>query len=72
MNNYHYSEVTNTVDLYTESGILDFCTTVNSLNCRHFGAGLCSFFFWSVLYSGGRVISSPICVVITAIMLFYN
>ena len=44
--------------------------TVNSPNCGHFGTQASVLYLESVLYSGGGVISSPICVVITVIMLF--
>ena len=44
--------------------------TVNSLNCGHFGAQASVLYIESVLYSSVRVISSPICAVITVIMLF--
>ena len=45
-------------------------TTVNSPNSGHFGAQASVLYLESVLYLGGAVISSPICVVITVIMLF--
>ena len=46
--------------------------TVNSPNCGHFGtqASIAVLYSESVLYLGVRVISSPICVVNTVIMLF--
>ena len=44
--------------------------TVNSPNCGHFGTQASVLYSESVLYSGVRVISSPIHVVITVIMLF--
>ena len=51
--------------------LLDMCT-VNSPNCGHFGtqASIAVLYSKSVLYLGVRVISSPICVVNTVIMLF--
>ena len=44
--------------------------TVNSLNCGYFGTQASVVYSESVLYSGVRVISSPIHVVITVIMSF--
>ena len=50
--------------------VLFFLDTVNSPNCRHFGTQASVLCSESVLYSGVRIIPSPICVVITVIMLF--
>ena len=45
-------------------------TTVNSPNCGHFGTQASVLYSESVPYSGVRVISSPIHVVIRVLMLF--
>ena len=50
--------------------ILELKYTVNSPNCGHFGTQASVLYSESVLYSGVRVISSPIHVVITVIMLY--
>ena len=64
----------NLLDIDCFSHMLDHVgehnNTVNSPNCRQFGTQASVLYSESVPYSGVRVISSPIHVVITVIMLF--
>ena len=46
-----------------------YSSTVNTLNCRHFGTQASVLYLESALYSGFRIISYLICAVITVAML---